>query len=138
MAIKQAITSITGSTTEYHRISEVTIDYQTRKVAMKVLSYLDSTKRDEEKGSASQNFQRDTIMKELEALVINPTPENEARRIELSNQINAMPLQTVEDAAPRNISSDIHEFDLPQDTDFTLEYAYNWLKQNIYTSSEDC
>lgn len=31
-----------------------------------------------------------------------------------------------------------HYITLPDDTDFDLEFAYGWLKENIYTSSEDC
>lgn len=138
MAIKQAITSVSGATTEYHRISQAMLDYNQRKAYITVLSYLGAAKRNEEKENAQPSLQRDIIMKELDELVANPTEENEARRIELSEQVNALPLQTPDDVAPRNIFEKHYEIDLPTDTDFNLEFAYGWLKENIYTSSEDC
>lgn len=138
MAIKQEITSISGATAEYHRISEAHIDYTKRKANITVLSYLDSDKRDEEKTQASQDSERETIMKELDELVANPTEENKERRIELSNQINALQYQNPEELAPRNIFAEQYQIDLPADTDFTLEFAYGWLKENIYQEAEDC
>lgn len=138
MALKQQITGVTGVTAEYHRISSAMIDYTQRKAYITVVSYLDTTKRDEEKTNAEPGAQRDILMKELNELVANPTDENEARRIELSEQVNALPGQTPEDVAPRNITEDHYDIELPQGTDFTLEFAYGWLKENVYKEAEDC
>lgn len=138
MAIKQQITNVSGVKTEYHRISSAMIDYTLRKAYITVLSYIGSAKRDEEKAQTNDGVERDTLMRELDELVANPTEENEARRIELTNEVNALYERTPEDVAPRNVSEERYEIDLLADTDFSLEFAYNWLKENIYTSPEDC
>lgn len=143
MAINQQITTLSGVTVEYHRISEAMIDYTNRKATIVVLSYLGSAKRDEEKVQATDTAERDAIMKELDELVMaydekTDTPELKARRVELSNQINAMPQLTPDDVAPRNIFMERHEIDLPDGVDFTLKFAYGWLKENIYKEATDC
>lgn len=138
MAIKQEITSVSGVKTEYHRISSATIDYTNRKAYIVVQSYLEAEKRNEEKAQVNDTAERDALMKELDELVANPTDENEARRIELSEQINALPQRTPDDVAPRNIFELQYEIDLPDDMEFSLEFAYGWLKDNVYKESEDC
>lgn len=137
MALKQQITNIAGATTDYHRISEVHVDYTKRIANIIVLSYIGIAKRNEEKVQTSLSNQRDKITEELKELVVNPTAENEARRNELSAQLASL-LQTLEDVAPRNILRASYEITLPADTNFSLELAYNWLKNNIYTEAEDC
>lgn len=144
MAIKQEITSVSGVKTEYHRISSATIDYTNRKAYIVVQSYLGSEKRDEEKERALKDAKKAEIEKELHELLIKYTtpeadpPEEEARRNELSKQLNDMPLLTPDDVAPRNIFETQYEIELPADTDFDLEFAYNWLKENVYKEAEDC
>lgn len=49
MALEQTITSISGATTEYHRISSAMIDYTARKAFIVVESYIGAAKRAEEK-----------------------------------------------------------------------------------------
>lgn len=138
MAIKQKITNITGVTTEYHRIGSAAVDYTMRQASIVVLSYLGASKRNEEKAQASKNNNRIILQSELNELVQNPTKDNEARRIELPSQINDLPLQTPEDVEPRNILRSKYELYLPIDTDFTLEFAYGWLKDNVFLEGEDC
>lgn len=143
MALKQQITTITGATVEYHRVSAATIDYTNRKVYIIVQSYLDSNKRDEEKEHAANELKRKQIEDELNKLLAaytspeEDTPEEEARRVELGEQLNALEF-TPDDVAPRHIFEEPYEIELPADTDFNLEVAYRWLRENIYTSSEDC
>lgn len=144
MALKQQITSVSGATTEYHRISEATIDYTNRKAYITVLSYLEAEKRDEEKERALQDAKKAEIEKELYELVARYTtpeadpPEEKARRNELSKQLNDIPLLTPDDVAPRNLFTEQHTLEIPEDTEFSLEFAYNWLKENVYTEAEDC
>lgn len=138
MAIKQQVTSVSGATTEYHRISHLMADFTERKAEVVVASYLNETKRDEEKSKSVEQDNKAVLMEELDELVTNATEENEARRIELTNQINSLPEYTPDDVAPRNISVERHEITWPAGTDFNLEYVYNWLKENVYTSSQDC
>lgn len=66
------------------------------------------------------------------------TTELKARREELSDQLNAMPALKPEDTAPRNIFQERYEIDLPADTDFSLDFAYGWLKENVYKEAWDC
>lgn len=144
MAIKQQITSVSGVKTEYHRISEALINYTERKATIVVLSYLEAEKRDEEKERALQDAKKAEIDKELTELLAKYTspetdpPEEAARRKELSDQLNAMPLLTPDDVAPRNIFREQYEIELPADTDFNLEFAYGWLKDNVYKNAKDC
>lgn len=138
MALKQQITSVSGASTEYHRISEAAIDYTNRKARITVCSYLEAEKRDEEKTQASSDTERKALLDELNELLANPTDENEARRVELSNQINALPERTPDDVAPRNLFTERYELDIPANTEFSLEFAYSWLKENVYTAAEDC
>lgn len=137
MALQQQITTVSGAVTEYYRISEAMINYTNRKAYITVLSYLDTDKREEEKTQASKDAHKEELMTELDKLVANPTDENEARRIELSNEINALPQQTPEDVEPRNMFSTSYEIDVPADTDFNLAFAYAWLKENIFTEAVD-
>lgn len=144
MAIKQSITSVSGVKAEYHRIAEAYIDYTGRKATIKVLSYLGAAKRDEEKERAVKDAEKAEIEKELNELVARykspeeDSPEEKARREELSKQLNDMPQLTPDDVAPRNIFEEHYEIDLPADTEFTLEFAYGWLKENIYKEAKDC
>lgn len=143
MAIKQSITNLSGATAEYHRISEAHVNYTKREVMIVVLSYISSDKRDEEKTQSSNTIDRKAITEELDGLLAiyneeTDTKELYDRRVELSNQLNAIPLQAPEDVAPRNIFSSDYTIELPANTDFTLEFAYSWLKENIYQESEDC
>lgn len=137
MALQKQITTISGAVTEYYRISEAMINYTHHKAYITVLAYLDSGKRNEEKAQATRTADRATLMAELDQMVANPTDENEARRIELSNQINALPEQTPSDVEPRNMFASQYEIDIPADTDFSLAFAYGWLKENIYVDATD-
>lgn len=143
MAIKQEITSVSGVKTEYHRISEAYLNYTQRRATIIVLSYLEAEKRDEEKAQASIDEELKTKNAELEELVKaydkpTDTPELYDRRVKLSNEVTALQNRTPEDVAPRNIFNEQYTLDLPTDAEFTLEFAYNWLKNNIYKNSEDC
>ena len=137
MALKQEITSVTGATTTYHRISDAIIYYTQRKAHIIVQSYIDEAKRDEEKKNAQPDKQRAELMAELQPLVEKPTDDNEDKRNELSQKLNKMELQSPKDLTPRNISDEHYDIDLPDGVDFTLEYAYQWLKENVYTEAED-
>lgn len=138
MAIKQEIVALSGATAEYHRISEVHVDYTKREATISVLSYLGESKRDEEKQQTLKSAERQALMDELDKLVVEPTEDNEARRIELSEQINAMSSPTPESVEPRNMFMATYTIKLPNDADFTLAFAYGWLKEHIYVDGEDC
>lgn len=138
MALKQNITSVSGATTEYHRISGAVIDFTARKANITVLSYVDAGKREEEKNQTSKDNDRQAIMDELNTLVANPTEDNEARRNELSEELNALEIPTPEDVAPRSLLESNYTIEMATGSDFTLELAYSWLKANIYTDAEDC
>lgn len=136
MALKQKITNKSGAITEYHRISSATGDLTSRRAYITVLSYLNSGKRDEEKLQAAKSIEQTEMRNELDNLNLNPTQDNESERTELEDQLSA--LATEIDGNPRNILQAHYEFSLPKDSTFSLELAYNWLKENIYTDSEDC
>lgn len=102
MAIKQKITSVSGVEAEYHRISEATIDYTQRKAYTTVVSYLGAAKRDEEKAQFNKDEELKIKETELNQLVASynketDTPELEARRIELTNEVNALHERTPDD-----------------------------------------
>lgn len=141
MAIKQSITNLSGTKTEYHRISYANIDYTERRAIITVSSYINASKRGEEKSNVERQKNLLALQDELNALVEEPTESNKDRRVELTNAINEM-LETApiteEDLASREVQSKLYTIFLPANTDFNLEFAYNWLKENIYPNAQDC
>ena len=69
----------------------------------------------------------------LDELVANPTEENEQERMELSEQINS--LIPVTEIASLHLSE--AEYKLPLDESFSIQNAYSWLKENIFTDATD-
>ncbi len=137
MALKQNITNTSGATTEYHRISGAVGDLTAGRAYIIVLSYLNSSKRDEEKTQAANDIKRMELKSELEKLNSNPTSDNKSKRDELEKQLEALNADH-NDGKPRNMLKSTYEFSLPENGNFSLELAYNWLKENVYTNSEDC
>lgn len=137
MALKQNITNTSGAITEYHRISNAVGDLTAGRAYIVVLSYLNSSKRDEEKTQTAKDIQRMELRSGLEKLNSNLTPDNEAKRDELEKQLEALNSDQ-NDGRPRSMFKSTYEFSLPENGNFSLELAYNWLKENVYTNSEDC
>lgn len=142
MALQQQITSLSGVKTDYHRVSEAMVNYTDRKAYITVLSYLEVGKREEEKAQSNKDEELKNKEAELTELVEaydeqTDTPELKARRIELTNEVNALYERTPDDVAPRNIFKEQYELELPADTDFNLEFAYGWLKDNVFTDATD-
>lgn len=79
-----------GVVTNYHRILSMSRDYSTKSLSVKVVSYLDKSKRTDEILQSQEIAHADDVRKQLDALVLNPTEENEAERQSLSEELNTL------------------------------------------------
>lgn len=138
MAIKTITTHISGVKAEYHRISQATIDFNTQTAQIVVLSYLETSKRVEEKDLKKYMAEKDALSAQLDELMKNATEENKEEREELSQKINDYPVPSPEDTQPRNIFKTVYEVEIPEGRDFSLNFAYGWLKENVYPGAKDC
>lgn len=138
MAIKLNTTHISGAKADYHRISEAAIDFNTSEAQIVVLSYMETSKRNEEKDLKKYIKEQEALREQLDELMKDATPENEEERIELSQKINDSPEVSPESTGPRNIFKTVYTIQLPEGQDFSLAFAYNWLKENIYPGAKDC
>jgi hypothetical protein len=134
MALSQKTTNERGAATIYHRIGRAELDFNTKKAKITILSYATPDLRHQEQEESQRKSTYDTTMDELNELVANPTPENETRRQELSDQLNSMGY--IGELQPRHLVESEHEIDLTSD-DFTLKDIYDWLKASVYTDSKD-
>ena len=133
MALRQSITNEKGATTTYHRIVKAKLDFTTKEATLTVFSYATESLRQAEKEDSSKLVDRDKLVERLDELISNPTEENEQERIELSEQINSL-VPTTEVA---NLHLNEAEYKLPLDESFSIQDAYSWLKENVFTDATD-
>ena len=134
MALSQTITYEKGAKTTYHRIARAELDFDKKQAEITIYSYATQSLRKAEKDELDEKVKREAIMDELNALVAKPTPENEERRKELTEQANSSPL--INEPTPRHLVETTHTIELTTD-EFTLKDVYTWLKDSIYTSAKD-
>ena len=134
MALSQTITNEKGAKTTYHRVAKAELDFNKQEAEITIYSYATQTLRKAEKDEAATKVKRDTIMAELDALVANPTDDNKDRRIELSNQVNELPV--VNEVTERHLVETKHKIQLTSDN-FTLKDVYIWLKNSVYIGAID-
>lgn len=149
MALQQTYSDpITGSVSNYHRISAVSLDYQTKTAQVTVLSYYNEDKRDEEKEesdviatNAAREARKQQLLTRINQLLANPTDDNEEERKDISAQLAV--INEEEDAAtyPTFVARFMYStnFTIQMNTsdDYTLKYAYEWLKTNVFKESKD-
>lgn len=139
MALKLENIDDRGAKTTYHRICNLAYDCESRKITIMVKSYTSQDFRDVEKEVARNCDSREAILNELTELVSNQSPENEARRLELSEKLKNMSSVRGE-ITPKHLTESAYEFSQLNNTDaeFSLTLAYEWLKENVYQKAEDC
>lgn len=135
MALQQEISNKNGTTTLYHRIARAELNYTEKKAKVYVESYVSAAIREKEKENVEAHNLVSQYNEELNRLVANPTAENEARRIELTDYINEHSTDNG-DLKPLNLTESAYELTIPENG-FTLEYAYNQLKTSAFVGSED-
>lgn len=149
MALQQTFSDpITGSVSSYHKISTVTVEYDTKTAKVTVLSYYDEEKREEEKETSkaiaeneARQARKDQLLARLNELLGVPNDENENERKDISAQLQE--INDEEDAAtyPKMLSrfmySTVYAIQMNTADDYTLKYAYDWLKTNVYTEAKD-
>lgn len=135
MALQQEIINENGTTTLYHRIAKAELDYTEKKARLIVESYVSAAIREKEKKNVEIHDLVSKYNQELNQLIANPTEENEARRIELTDYINEHS-EGNSDIKPLNITETVFELDIPEDG-FTLKYAYSQLKLSGFVGSQD-
>lgn len=135
MALQQEISNENGTTTLYHRIARAELNYTEKKAKVYVESYVSAAIREKEKENVEAHNLVGQYNEELNRLVANPTAENEARRIELTDYINEHSADNG-DLKPLNLTENAYELAIPENG-FTLEYAYNQLKTSAFVGSED-
>lgn len=135
MALQQEIINENGTTTLYHRIAKAELNYTEKKAKVFVESYVSEAIRQKEKDSVAAHNLISQYNEELNDLVAEPTEENEARRIELTEYINEHSADNGE-LKPLNLTETAYELDIPENG-FTLEYAYNKLKESAFVGSQD-
>lgn len=133
MALQQSVTNEKGATTTYHRIVKANLDFATREATLTVFSYVAESLRQAEKNDLTRMIEYNESVARLDELVANPTEENEQERIELSEQINSL-VPTTEVA---NLHLNEAEYKLPLDESFSIQGAYSWLKENVFTDATD-
>lgn len=133
MALKQVITNEKGAKTTYHRIAKVELDINEKIAKIVVYSYAADSLRKCEKEDFMLKQEYEKLTDELNDLVANPTEENEARRVELSEKINK--LNPVTEVTDRHLVEATHE--MPISNEFSMKEAYFWLKNNVYSDSID-
>jgi hypothetical protein len=134
MALSQTITNEKGAKTTYHRVARAELDFDGKTADITIYSYATHALREAEKEEAKEQVKRQAIMDELNALVADPTPENEDRRKELTEQVNSQP--PINETTPRHLVETTYTIKLSSD-EFTLKDVYAWLKDSIYTSAKD-
>lgn len=139
MALKQEINNIAGVPTEYHRVSNVEINYDTKNAIITVSSYINIDKRDEEKEyhTALEKFSQ--LSTELgEIFSKKELTDEDQTRIDQIDKESEVVTNTINNLSePRYASQKNYTFSIEPEDDFSLEVAYNWLKNNIFQDSED-
>lgn len=133
MALQQPITNEKGATTTYHRIVKANLDFTTKEAVLTIFSYVAESLRQAEKDDLAKMAEYNEAVTRLDKLVANPTEENEQERVELSEQINSL--------IPATEVASLHlnevEYKLPLDESFSIQNAYSWLKENVFTDATD-
>lgn len=149
MALQQSYSDpITGAVSNYHRIGAANVDYETKIAQITVLSYFSEDKREEEKSEnkiIDSNLDRERrkqqLLNRINELLANPTDDNLKEREDVSAQLQA--INEEEDTAtyPDNIArymySTQYTIQMGSSDDYTLKYAYEWLKTNVYKDAKD-
>lgn len=133
MALLQKLSDARGVSTVYHRIAKADADFTDKEVTLVVYSYVAESLRSSEKREAEDKAVYEQLTEELNNLIQDPTEENEARRIELSEQLNN--LNPVNEITERHVGE--ATYTMPVEDNFTLPDAYAWLKVNIFTDAKD-
>lgn len=135
MALSQTQSDERGASTVYHRVAKADLDYTSGEATITIHSYADGALRQAEIDDVNSKYEYETLMNELNTLTQNPTEENEARRIELSEQLNE--LTPINEVRPRHLTEEVHTLSTERDSPFTLTDAYDWLKTNVFESAVD-
>lgn len=133
MALQQSITNEKGATTTYHRIVKANLDFATKEATLTIFSYVAESLRQAEKNDLAKMVEYNKSVAHLDELVSDPTEENEQERIKLSEQINS--LNPVTEIASLHLNES--EYKLPLDESFSIQNAYSWLKENVFTDAAD-
>ena len=133
MALKQSVTNEKGASTIYHRIAKADLDFNTRKAELVVYSYATASLREAEKAEFEDKIKLDELTDRLNELVANPTEENEQERIELSEQINALP--PITEVTERHLVESTYKMSIHEE--ISMEEIYIWLKNEVFTDSTD-
>jgi hypothetical protein len=134
MALQETITDERGAKTTYHRIARAVLDFDEKKAIVLVRSYASEKVRETEKGNSATKAKYHTLMAELDALVAEPTNDNKKRRIELTNEVNALPaISNVEDY---HLAESTHAVEIDPNK-FTLKDIYAELKNTAYANAKN-
>jgi hypothetical protein len=123
MALSQTITNEKGAKTTYHRVARAELDFNKNQAEITIYSYASQALRKAEKDDSEEKTRREAIMDGLNALVAEPTPENEDRRKKLIEQANSQP--PINETTPRHLVKTTHTIKLSSDK-FTLKDVYAW------------
>lgn len=121
MALELIKTNANGISAAYHRAFIAYLDT----LQLTVLSYVDAAHRDAEKEINKRVARKYAINKQLNALLQNPTSENEAERISLSTKYESIAENNYVDYS---IGTKTYEFDYDKETPPKFPECYALLK----------
>jgi TolA-binding protein len=128
MALSLQQTTDKGITANYHRISDIKIDFNARKLTVRVASYVSDTYRDHER-EHNVALQELKVKRELlDQLIQNASEDNEADRAELTAEINENQLSMTADDAVKDSSVYQNSYDLDLQANYDRATVYELLK----------
>lgn len=140
MALKLEKVLENGVVALYHRITSYSVDFREGLLTVSVASYVSAVQREAEIGEYEKVKELETIREELDALVQNPTDENEKERLVLSEKVNAI-FETYgePEVKPRHVAEVKTEIKISRDEkDYTRDTIYGLLskKGNLFEGAK--
>ncbi len=128
MALSLKQTTDKGITANYHRISGISIDFNSHKLTVKVASYASADYRDHEQDFNKALIELKNKRELLDELIKNASDDNEAERIKLTAEINESPLAMTSDDAIKDVSVYQNNYDLELTDNYDRVTVYELLK----------